>query len=373
MNKAKLRCLSLLALLSVLLVLLGAGYPEKTALTVVTPETLAKSGEEFAVLVDIENNPGLCAAQFTLRYDAGQVLCIGADAGEVMDDMLWESNPEAPDGAMIAAAAVQPAEGDGTLAEYSFIALTDLTEWPFALADISLADAEKAEIPYTTGPSSLQEDGDETETELPPVDDEDAGTAEETREESPATGQEVSFSDIGGHWGEAYVKEAAEMGLFGGYPDGSFRPDQTITRGDFVLVLWRMAGKPAPTTASPFTDVTPGGYYYEAILWAYEQGIVKGISDTAFAPDSMLTREQAMTILFRFDGGMSGMEMFFTSSYDAAFRDSGEISDWARSAMYWGVFQKLIEGTAPDTLSPQMNATRVQLAKILVNYVNMSL
>lgn len=397
------RLMALLLLLPVLLLLLpGAGFPGQTELTVMTPETLPKAGEEFLITVEIGGNPGLCAAQFTLAYDRSAVSCTAADAGEILSGTLWVSNPAAPAGAVIAAASTDPAEGDGTLAEYCFTALTDLTEWPFALAAVSLADTENADIPFVTGvavsgagteaaeePPEDEPQAGDAETELPPI---GGKTAEQPQEEAPqeempteepvegpsgeaAQAEEPTaepepvFPDISGHWGEAFVKEASALGLFQGYPDGSFRPDDPVKRGDFVLVLWRMSGQPEPAGESPFTDVTPGGYYYEAILWAYEQGFVKGVSETMFAPDDLLTREQAMTLLFRYSGGVSGMELFFTGTYDAAYRDSGDIADWAKPAMYWAVFQTLIEGTGPDTLSPKMNATRAQLAKLLVNYI----
>ena len=396
----RIRMCTLLLLLPVLLLLLsGAGIPNEVALKVIAPENLPTAGEEFILAVEIGDNPGLCAVQFTMTFDPEALRCTDAKAGKVIEGMLWITNPDAPSGAMLAAAATDPAEGDGTLAEFTFMALTDLADWPVALTEITLTDAESREIPYELtiqtaanseeNPEAEPEEEGSPENELPAevTEEENAGSeqisengeadgdavegaSEETMGSDAGADSEHTFTDIGGHWSEAYVKTAAGMGLFNGYPDGSFRPDVSITRGDFVLTLWRLAGRPEPTGESPFTDVTPDGYYSQAILWAYEQGYVKGVSETAFAPDELLTREQAMTILFRFDGGMSGMEMFFMSSYDSAYRDSGEISDWAKNAMYWGVFQTLIEGTGPDTLSPKMHATRAQLAKILVNYIS---
>ena len=178
------------------------------------------------------------------------------------------------------------------------------------------------------------------------------------------------FSDTAGHWAELDIEAAAEMGLFSGYPDGSFHPDEKTGRAQFVTVLWRMKGRPEPAADSPFQDIADQpAEFQKAVRWAYEQGIISGISETAFGPSEELSREAAVTILFRCAGGFSGMELFFADTYDAAYEDSGEISDWAKPAMYWAVYQTIIRGTSETALSPKQSVTRAQLAVILLNYL----
>ncbi len=179
-----------------------------------------------------------------------------------------------------------------------------------------------------------------------------------------------AFSDTAGHWGLAYINKAAELGLFKGYEDGTFRPDAPVTRAQFVTVVWRMAGSEPVAAETPFTDI--GGLIDEfktAIAWAYSKGYVNGTTATTFSPDASLTREAAMKILFGYSGGQSGMEAVFTAVYDAVFTDSAAISSWGKAPMYWGVYNVLISGTDKTVLSPQGTATRAQLAKILVNYI----
>lgn len=179
-----------------------------------------------------------------------------------------------------------------------------------------------------------------------------------------------TFTDTNGHWGQEFIDEAAQRGLFKGFGDGTFRPDTAVTRAQFVTVLWRMAGNPAVTAQTPFTDIADQiDEFRTAIAWAYEKGYVNGTTETTFAPGDSLTRESAMKILFGYAGGQSGMEAMFTNVYDSVFTDSSAISAWAKAPMYWGVYNTLISGTGDKVLSPQGIATRAQLAKILVNYI----
>ena len=118
-------------------------------------------------------------------------------------------------------------------------------------------------------------------------------------EEKPADGaqEEVksgSFRDVtSAHWAFASVERAAELGLVTGYSDGTFRPDTAVTRAQFVLMLWRMCGKPAAAKAASFADAS-ADWYQDALSWAVEKGYVNGLSDTRFGPDAPITRQQAM-------------------------------------------------------------------------------
>ena len=109
--------------------------------------------------------------------------------------------------------------------------------------------------------------------------------------------------------------------------------------------------------------------FRKAISWAYHAGYINGISETEFDPNGKLTREATMRILFAYNGGQSGMEEMFIATYDAAYKDSNSISTWARDPMYWGIYQGYITGTGTDTLTPQGIATRAQLAKIMMSYL----
>jgi len=199
-----------------------------------------------------------------------------------------------------------------------------------------------------------------------------ANKPEETAETEAAAQTptaEPKFSDTAGHWGASWIEQAQSRGLINGYGDGTFRPDANMSRGDYVLILWRAAGKPEPKAAAPFGDVAADAYYQKAVAWAYESGCING-KGSGFAPTDSLTRQEAMKILFGWAGGASGTETMLTATYDEAFADSGSIAAWAKPAMYWVYYNGVIGGVSENTLGPELPATRAQLAKILVSYLD---
>lgn len=180
-----------------------------------------------------------------------------------------------------------------------------------------------------------------------------------------------AFSDLDGHWGSGYITEAVSRGYFNGYPDGRFGPDDIITRAQFITVLWRYAGKPEPEVPAPFEDIAgQSEEFRNAIAWGYENSYINGVGDNRFDPAGGLTREAAVSILFRFAGGNSGMEMLFASSYDAYFTDSSSVSAWAKPAMYWAYYNEIVQGTGEAELSPASVTTRAQLSAVLVKYID---
>lgn len=333
-----------------------------TTLSIRAPETLPSVGETFTVAVEISGNPGLCAAQYTLTFDRSVVSCERASVGTVLDGTLSAVNPKAAGGAIIASATTTPAEGDGTIGEFTFRVVGEGTT-EFALAECLLTDGSGASI-TTNSPSAS------AGTEAP------AGPAKPTEPEKPA-GTETPAADAGGQtfpdvpktfWGYEYIEAAAAKGMVNGMTDGTFAPNREMTRAEFVVMLWRMAGKPAAAKTAPFTDVSANAWYRDAVNWAAEKKIVNGTSDTTFGPNGKVTRQEAVTILFRYSGGTSGMETMLTGVYDAQFTDSGDIASWAKDAVYWAVYNGVIKGTTDTTVSPGGTASRAQVAAILVRY-----
>lgn len=369
-------CTLILGLLLMLSLLAPAARAANTALTVKTPATIPRAGETFTVTVDVTGNPGLCAIQFTLAYDEDTLECVHASLSSAFSGMISAANADTPDGAIVATASAEPMTGDGTIATFRFTAKKDVTNYGFALRDVVLTDANRSAVSYTASNATAETSASNQTPAVPQT----PGSAQASPAGQTATGgvkqaetetatQAVLFSDTAGHWGAKWIAKAAERGLFTGYPDGGFHPDVQISRGDYVLVLYRMAGEPEVAEEAPFADVAPDAYYAKAVAWAYSKGYING-KGAGFAPKDSLTRQEAMKILFGIAGSRTGMEAMFTASYDAAFADSGEIAAWAKPAMYWAYYEGIISGTSETTLAPGAKATRAQLAKILVGYLD---
>lgn len=379
---------SLLAVCMCLGLTTGALAVERATLTLSAPEALPAVGETFTVTVSITDNPGICAVQFTVESDDAVVECVSAKIGGALSGALAATNPDASNGAIIAAANTQTMEEDGTLGvlTYRVVAQGDAG---LRLSGIVLTDGDGKDASYTTAADVLPADsepetgeaGDGVGGSQPPVIPEIPQTpaAPVTPAQPAETAPQTSFTDVPtGFWAETYIQKATEAGLFQGYADGSFKPNQNVTRIQFITVLWRNAGRPAASQVAPFSDVNTSADtdFAKAASWGYEKGYITGYENAdgtiSFRPNGTITRQQAMAILFRYSGASSGAELMLTGIYDGQFSDSGQIASYAKDAMYWAVYNGYINGTSATTLSPNGLATRAQLAKILVEYLEKS-
>lgn len=175
------------------------------------------------------------------------------------------------------------------------------------------------------------------------------------------------FLDVNeGDWFYAAVAYAYENGLMDGVGGNRFAPNSATTRAQLVTILYRMEGQPAVSGDLPFTDVESGTWYTDAVGWAAQNGIVNGVGDDTFAPGNDLTREQLVTILYRY-AESKGYDV--SASADLAGHPDGEeIQAYAREAMAWAVAENIIQGMEDDTLKPAGNASRAQIATILMRF-----
>lgn len=173
------------------------------------------------------------------------------------------------------------------------------------------------------------------------------------------------FTDLDNtKWYHRGVDYVLRNGLMKGMGDGKFAPNATLTRAELVTALYRLAGEPSVEGLSnPFEDVPTGKWYSDAISWAANEGIIKGTSDTTFAPHRAITREEIAAIMFRFSEAESVEEDFLKN-----YGDAGKVSPYAEGAMNWAVATGLIRGMEDGTLAPKSDATRAQIATILMRY-----
>mgnify|MGYP002524516152 CR=1 FL=1 len=176
---------------------------------------------------------------------------------------------------------------------------------------------------------------------------------------------ELPFNDVrGDDWFYDDVAYVYENGLMNGTSETTFSPYISTTRGMIVTILYRMEGKPAVLEACPFTDVKAGAYYERAIVWAAENGIVKGYGNGCFGPDDQITREQMAAILYRY-AKYRGLDVSVGENTNIlSYDDALDISEYAVSAMQWACGAQIIQG-ADGRLTPGAKATRAQVAAIL--------
>ena len=188
---------------------------------------------------------------------------------------------------------------------------------------------------------------------------------------APATAQPaqptLSFIDVQpNHWFYEAVCYVVENGLMHGMSDDTFSPNTPLQREMLAVILWNLAGNPEPKNAAAFSDVTSSQYYAKAIAWASENGIVSGYGDTFGVGDS-ITREQFALMLYRY-AQYKGYDTTQGGMAVREFSDYAEISDYAKTALTWAVNTGIINGMGDGTLSPQGQATRAEAATMLMQF-----
>ena len=174
---------------------------------------------------------------------------------------------------------------------------------------------------------------------------------------------ENPFVDVAENaWYKAAVDYVHSAGLMNGISNAAFGPDITATRGMIATILYRMENTLAVSSVAVFSDAAADQYYTDAVAWASANGIVGGYGNGTFGPNDPITREQLVTMLWRYAGSPE-------SSYALdSFQDQGEVSGYAATAMAWAVEHGIVSGTSATTLSPADISTRAQLAAILMRF-----
>ena len=189
----------------------------------------------------------------------------------------------------------------------------------------------------------------------------------------PATGSvDVTemFTDVSHSWADDGIQYCVTHQLMSGIGNDLFGPKLTTTRAQIVQILYNLEGEPKVSGTTPFTDLT-NDWYKDAVLWAYQTGVVAGTSSTTFDPDRPVTREQIAVILMEYMTRVLKLERTWTPADLSIFPDADSVSDWAKDAMADAVGLGLISGASnggQTYLEPQGSATREQVATILMEF-----
>ena len=174
--------------------------------------------------------------------------------------------------------------------------------------------------------------------------------------------EDTSFADVdAGAWYADAAVYCRNNGLMSGTSGTTFSPDTAMTRSMLATVLYRLAGSPAVTGSDAFTDTIDGAWYADAVLWAFQSGIISGYGGGLFGTNDPVTREQIATILWRYSGSP-------TAETGTAFVDADTIASWAVSAVEWARANGYVNGVDGNRFDPSGTATRAQVATILMRY-----
>ena len=186
---------------------------------------------------------------------------------------------------------------------------------------------------------------------------------------TPTPTPELPFDDVKpGNWFYNDVAYVYEKGIMDGVDNRVFSPNTTLNRAMFVTMLYRVAGEPAVSKTADFSDVPGGTWFSDAVAWASSQGIVDGYDDDLFGPYNSLTREQLATILYRY-AKWSGRSTYSPTDALAGFADAADVSAYALDAMRWAVYTGLMQGSE-NGLEPQSSASRAQVAAIIHRFLD---
>ena len=176
--------------------------------------------------------------------------------------------------------------------------------------------------------------------------------------------EELRYTDVTDkNWYHDAVAFVTAEKLMDGLTDTTFGPGRNLTRQMLATALYRLAGSPAVEADNPFTDVPADAAYRDAVVWAYSTGVVNGVTETTFSPDSTIERQAIAAMLARYlDADTSGEDGL------DAFTDAAAIRSYAKGALSWAVANKLIQGNPDGTVNPRGNATRAQAAAILQRF-----
>lgn len=177
--------------------------------------------------------------------------------------------------------------------------------------------------------------------------------------------EDTGYSDVdAGAWYAEAVMYCREHGLMSGIGNRQFAPESSLTRAQLASVLYRIEGEPAVAGTDAFTDTVDGAWYSDAVLWASQQRVVSGYGGGLFGPNNPVTREQMTAILWRYTGR--------PEAGSAAVSDGETASSYARPAINWAVSNGIVAPASGTTFAPRANATRAQVAAALMNYHRMN-
>jgi len=355
--------------------------------------TSVKPGDTVTIQVLLENNPGIACMQLEIGYDATALRIESPDhvtraaaLGSLMfvgvSSTTYRNNPF-----KVGWAGANNDRTNGAILNIQFNILPDAKGGasPITVAYVpaNTSDQDRKPIILSVVNGSLNIVRDDTSVthndpgggnpplsggeNLPTSGD---GNTDISDSNVPLTNSDMlilPFTDVEStDWFYEAVRFVAENGLMNGTSVDKFSPNTAMSRAMLVTVLYRLEGELPVSGSIPFADVKAGEWYSDAILWANNNNIVIGYSSVIFGRNDPITREQTVTILYRY-AKLKGLDV--SASVDlSGYTDMKDISGWALDAMKWAVAERIVQGRTNTTIVPQGTSTRAEVAMILQRY-----
>ena len=374
------KTLLLIVLACVMLVSSFAYASEKPTITV--GSVVAEKGDVVTIDIDVSGNPGFAAMVVGLSYDRNVLAPVSVSGGEVLGNAgvvsniqqggdLRQYNP-------VSLTVINHSNfnGDGTVFQVKFEVIGELYEdvnlkLSYDVGDICNQNFGYVDFEIVQGAIlSKHQPVQSPEGEVDNTEDSNKEIEEEPKAEDSAETTDV-YTDVSANdWFSAAVDYVTENGLMNGTSATTFAPNGNLTRAMLVTVLYRADGAPnvpQEQLDQLFDDVAENSWYQNAVAWAKANAIVNGVSETAFAPNQNITREQIAAIMYRY-AQYKGYDV--TAEADlSAYNDAANVSGYATKAMQYAVGAGYINGKTSTTLNPKDNATRAEIATILQRFI----
>jgi len=382
----------LLIILALMLCLAGVDASAEGFNLVIDSKT-ANAGETVEINATFENNPGLIGAVFSLEYDKTRLELTNATDGGILEGGTFSKTLDSYPYKMVWNSASHDNFTDnGTVVTFTFKVLETAQSGDAFINisydedDVSNVDMDNVALNIQQGKITVTGDSKTTENEAidnteekPKTVSRSSGGGKITKQEKPqiidkaveeTEKNTISFTDvIKTDWYYSYVTEAYEKGYMTGVSETEFAPNNNLTRAMFVTVLYRIEGEPAFMNDLIFDDVEKNSYYEKAVAWANGKGIVSGMSETKFAPNDNITREQIATILCRYAKYKEiDTESITADTNTLSYNDIFDVSDWASSGMHFCIVAGIINGDNTGNVSPKDFATRAEMATMISRF-----
>ena len=341
---------------------------------------LDKEANTLDVLIDLKKANSICGFGFNVTYDNAVLSVLNSNSGEIIvGKNILINNTYAEKSIRVVCAGVTPIEKEGNLVKISFSLIKDALDTQIKLENIKISDNDEIQYKIDDIISNVTLSSDnEAEITPTPKPSHSSGThfsssVDNTHINSnlnPQNQSTASFEDVKvNDWFYKSVKYIVDKSLMKGVSDTEFAPNNALNRAMLVTILYRNEGEPIVDKQVLFADVGGNAYYADAVFWAKHNGIVNGITENEFAPNSNITREQIATIIYRY-AQYKGYDVSVGGNINIlSYNDAKDISGYALTPMQYMVEQGFINGKSDVTLNPKDNATRAEISAILQRFI----